>query len=101
VKENIRDSDIIIRYGGEEFLIILPASKKENGLKTLTKIRTAFEKAFIEHNGIKIYETVSMGMVEIKPETLYKKEISEYYIDMADKALYFAKRSGRNKIKAL
>lgn len=70
----LRNSDMIIRYGGEEFIILLPAIKKDIGYRVLEKIREEFSKSFIIlDNAQKVQTTVSMGLVEINPEYQYKK----------------------------
>ena len=57
VKQNIRASDIIVRYGGEEFTIILPAINKEKGKEVLEKIRQSFQESYIEFNEKKVRST--------------------------------------------
>ena len=59
VKQNIRNSDIIIRYGGEEFIIILPAVSKEKGFNVLEKIRQSFEKSVLNFNNKEIKATLT------------------------------------------
>jgi len=99
VKRNIRSSDVIVRYGGEEFVIMLPAINKEKGLEVLEKIRLDFQKNFIHFNSSKVSTTVSIGMMEIKPEKEYKKCFVDEHIMIADQKLYMAKESGRNRIE--
>ena len=99
VQKNIRNSDMIIRYGGEEFVIILPTVNKKNGYTILEKIRQEFEKAELSFNEHTIKATVSMGMMEIKPEKIFKKRFIDEYIMIVDKNLYIAKDNGRNRIE--
>ena len=99
VQKNIRNSDMIIRYGGEEFVIILPTVDKKNGYRILEKIRQDFEEAELKFEGKTIKTTVSMGMMEIQPEKLFKKKFTEEYIMIVDKNLYIAKDAGRNTIE--
>ena len=99
VKDNIRTSDIVIRYGGEEFILILPAIEKVKALNVLEKIRRSFEEfELIEKKNI-IKTTVSIGMLEIEPKEGYNKKMIDQYIDNADSNLYKAKQNGRNNIK--
>ncbi|WP_281951645.1 EAL domain-containing protein [Nitrosophilus kaiyonis] len=96
VKRILRDSDIIIRYGGEEFLIFL---NKENSsidpIKIAERIRETFEKtSFNINKKNRINITVSIGVISY-PEK-YKKVTDA--IKKADEMLYIAKKSGRNKI---
>jgi diguanylate cyclase (GGDEF)-like protein len=97
-KKHLRNSDMIIRYGGEEFVIILPALGIDKGFEVLERIRVEFSKLTIEYDAFKIKSTLSMGMVEINPEYEYKKSYLEKYLSVADKNLYCAKTSGRDQI---
>ena len=100
VKQNIRASDVIVRYGGEEFVIMLPAINKEKGKEVLEKIRQSFQDTCILFNEENINATVSIGMIEIKPEDIYKKDLVDEYIMIADSELYRAKHRGRNRVEA-
>jgi diguanylate cyclase (GGDEF)-like protein len=101
VKSTLRGSDVIIRYGGEEFIIMLPAINQENGLKVLEKIRERFAQTTVSFQDKEIHATVSIGMMEIHPTQLYKKYFLDEYIMMVDQKLYNAKANGRNKIEYL
>jgi len=99
VKQNIRNSDIIIRYGGEEFVIMLPSINKRKGKQVLEKIREAFENNVITFKDKQVKATVSIGMIEIKPQHLYQKSFLNEYIMIADQKLYLAKDNGRNRVE--
>ena len=99
VKKNIRNSDIIIRYGGEEFVIILPTIHKEKGIEVLNKICKEFEHTILEFNGEKIQATVSFGMMVIEPQYVFKQSFIDEYIMIVDKKLYTAKELGRNRVE--
>ncbi|MFN7065107.1 MAG: diguanylate cyclase [Aquificaceae bacterium] len=91
VKSIIRKSDIFGRYGGEEFLLILPKTKRPFDVGE--KIRSFVEGLRLE-NGLKI--TVSIG------GTVYKEgDTADSIIQRADKALYRAKRLGKNRVVVL
>jgi len=99
VKSNIRNSDVIVRYGGEEFIIMLPTINKTKGYEVLNKIRKAFEESSLEFNGETIKATVSIGMMEIEPEYSYKHSFVDEYIMIVDQKLYMAKDNGRNRVE--
>lgn len=99
VKENIRNSDIIIRYGGEEFVILLPVINSKKGFEVLEAIRKNFENYTLKFDSHLLKATVSIGMIEIHPQHSYKQSFAEQYIMMADKQLYSAKENGRNRIE--
>lgn len=98
-KKVLRSSDMIIRYGGEEFIFILPAIKIEKARVILNKIRENFASFVLDIENQKISTTISFGMIEINPEseTSCLKNF-ENIISVVDKKLYEAKNSGRNKI---
>ena len=99
VKKNIRNSDVIIRYGGEEFVIVLPSIDKVKGLEVLEKVRSSFKEARLDFDGGTISATVSIGMIEIRPELAFKKAFLDEYVMIADKRLYMAKESGRDRVE--
>jgi diguanylate cyclase (GGDEF)-like protein/PAS domain S-box-containing protein len=101
-KKELRDSDIIGRYGGEEFVILLPqtaafTSKDANtppALKVAERLRTAIENIHIptEHGAIRT--TISLGISELSDTCTDVEQI----INCADQALLQAKNQGRNRV---
>jgi diguanylate cyclase (GGDEF)-like protein len=94
LRDNLRDVDVIGRYGGEEFAVILPSTPYNGAMFVAERLRNSFEKLVInvnENEGIKI--TLSVGGVEYR-EGMKLMEI----INCADKALYHSKENGRNKV---
>ncbi len=89
IKEQIRDGDIAFRYGGEEFIVVLPGIGLDGALMVADRIRKAVENADF---GLKRKVTVSCGVAEYNPG-----EKLEQFVDRADKALYKAKNNGRNR----
>ncbi len=98
IKSALRESDIPSRYGGEEFAVLLPYTHIEEAKIVGERLRKAVESTPIEINSeetdIKsINVTISMGLAEFN-----KSETGEELFERADKALYNAKESGRNKV---
>lgn len=96
-KDRIRNTDICGRYGGEEFLIICPNTSRENALKIAEDIRQAIENLEIEFDQQKIRVTISGGIASTI--SCNEKTTIQQIIKEADKALYCAKNSGRNKVR--
>lgn len=97
IQDNIRLEDEIGRYGGEEFLIVLPNTSVTDSLVVLERIRQAVEiKEFRVLSGAYIKVTVSMGVAAVN---LDDEKSLDPVIRRADIVLYKAKESGRNKIK--
>lgn len=90
ISDNLRNSDIFGRYGGEEFLIICPKTNKDGAFILAEKLRIIVNDFTFDEVG---HKTVSIGIAEFQTddtiETLFKK---------ADEALYEAKNSGRNRV---
>ena len=92
----LRKSDIIIRYGGEEFLVILQNLKNENdAVEVAEKIRKAVASYEFETEKEKIHKTVSIGISIFPTHCKQGWECIKY----ADMALYYAKNHGRNQVK--
>jgi diguanylate cyclase (GGDEF)-like protein len=96
VTGKIRDVDTLGRYGGEEFLVILPETSHENAAKIGERIRKGIEAARFkgEENQPKGQVTVSIGLVTFHGEYGHRTHL----IDSADALLYKAKESGRNQL---
>jgi two-component system cell cycle response regulator len=94
--ENVRESDIVIRYGGEEFVVLLVGVKsEEDALNVANKIRVAVSENEIDvYAGNKLKKTISIGLSMFPTDS---KNIDSV-IKNADIALYEAKNSGRNQV---
>jgi two-component system, cell cycle response regulator len=95
LKENSRESDLAIRYGGEEFLVMLYNATPEGAVAVAQKIHKAFcELTFDVGSGEKLKKTISIGIAQYPSDgdSIWKT------IKFADTALYEAKNTGRNKI---
>ncbi|MBF0239463.1 MAG: sensor domain-containing diguanylate cyclase, partial [SAR324 cluster bacterium] len=94
LKSSVRTSDIVIRFGGEEFLIILMDVEDGESLKIAEKIRSNIEKMEVKvHDGV-LKKTGSIGLSEFPKDTDGFWQAIKY----ADISLYFAKESGRNRV---
>lgn len=94
-KDRIRRTDMIGRYGGEEFLVILPETNQENAFLVAENIRKCVADLDFHSNDDVIHITVSIGV-----KTVSGKEEDlgvEHLIKGADRALYQAKNNGRNR----
>ena len=90
-----RPGDFAARYGGEEFVVILMNTTAEGAAFVAEEIRTRIEGLGIENREIKNVVTVSLGVASVVPNN--EMEPNEL-IDAADRALYKAKKDGRNKV---
>ncbi len=96
LKHQSRDIDIVTRYGGEEFVLILPQTDSKSGLILAERMRAAVEALQIPiHDGLSLNITISIGLVAM-PETA--TDSADHFLTIADRALYQAKDSGRNKV---
>ncbi|GAB6077484.1 GGDEF domain-containing protein [Hydrogenobaculum acidophilum] len=92
IKSSIREEDFVLRWGGEEFLILLKCKQEEHCLKTLERIRIKIKSLDLSIGNNIIKLTVSMGVC-LKAKNL------EEAVKKADEALYKAKRNGRDRIE--
>lgn len=92
-----RDTDIAGRWGGEEFLVLLPEADEEVALTVAERIRACAEEAPFVFNSTLIPVTVSLGIATLPPG---ERAEPARLIETADHALYEAKRAGRNRVHA-
>jgi diguanylate cyclase (GGDEF)-like protein len=94
IVNNIRTSDLAIRYGGEEFLVMLHNSTEEGALKVANNIQTLFDQESFKLEGDTVKKTISIGVAAFPADSdaIWKA------IKYADIALYEAKNTGRNRI---
>ena len=90
----LRLEDCFCRYGGEEFILILPHTTKKQALKLSERLRVATEKMNVVYEGANIQCTASFGICEMQ----INQSIEET-IKLADKAVYQAKSNGRNRVE--
>ena len=96
LKEHVRREDIACRYGGEEFVLIMPESSLENTRRRAEQIRKEIKQLRVWHHGSLINSVnVSMGVVVFSEHG----NSVETLLESADKALYRAKKHGRDRIE--
>ena len=94
ILQSTRDEDIDFRYGGEEFAVLLPASKSSAGRFVAERIRKKIEETIFTADELELRLTVSVGVASC-PE--HAQTIKDLIVE-SDKALYVAKRSGKNRV---
>lgn len=94
IEDCLRTSDIICRFGGDEFVALLPQLPGTRAKETGERLRSAVENTSFDVDGKAISSTVSIGIAT------YPDEVGNVYelLDKADEALYECKRSGRNNV---
>ncbi|MDR1349780.1 MAG: diguanylate cyclase [Zoogloeaceae bacterium] len=94
LKQSVRASDMVIRYGGEEFLIVLQDTSEPDADQVAENIRRAVEKLRVNVGGAMLQKTISIGLSD------YPADSSTFWqaVKFADVALYRAKQTGRNRV---
>lgn len=93
LRNSLRQSDIICRWGGEEFILLLKDTTPEQARELGEKIRLQTEQNKTRFNNLDLQITTSIGLAQLQPG-----ESLEQLITRADRALYRAKQSGRNRL---
>ncbi len=94
ISKNARSADLVIRFGGEEFLVIVNDAKPGDAEEVAERIRKKIETTKVKTSGQVIQKTISIGYCEFPKDTQNFWEAIKY----ADIALYKAKEAGRNKV---
>ncbi|WP_447889787.1 diguanylate cyclase [Pseudomonas hormoni] len=94
LRKRLRGTDFIARFGGEEFVLLMPGTVPATGAKLLENLRASIEACPFHFKGEPVTITVSMGMTAFKPG-----EHSDMVLKRADQALYRAKHAGRNRVE--
>ena len=93
LRGRIRHPDVIGRYGGEEFLVVLPHSTSKAAVEQADRLRKHVQTLTIPFNDSQIKLTISLGIAQYKPH----REDWQDFLSRADAALYQAKNNGRNR----
>ncbi|ABA71794.1 MULTISPECIES: diguanylate cyclase [Pseudomonas] len=94
LRKRMRGNDFIARFGGEEFVLLLPATPPAVGAKLLENLRASIEACPFHFKGERVTITISMGLAAFRPG-----EHSDLVLKRADQALYRAKNAGRNRVE--
>ncbi|AKU10748.1 hypothetical protein AzCIB_0843 [Azoarcus sp. CIB] len=94
LRTSVRASDMVIRFGGEEFLIVLQETEAENALRVAENIRATVEDLKIQIGGAVLQKTISIGLAMFPEDS----ETFWQTVKFADVALYRAKDDGRNRV---
>ena len=94
IQGRLRNSDVLARLGGEEFVVLLPETELEAATLLADRLREAIAKQPFEHGGMRVPLTASWGVATAHPED----NGIDVLLDRADRALYAAKDSGRNRV---
>ncbi len=94
LSKRLRKTDFIARFGGEEFVLLIPATPLEGGVQLLETLRAAIEACPFHFKGEPVTITFSAGIAEFR-----NGEATEVTFERADQALYRAKGAGRNRVE--
>ena len=92
--DGCREQDIVCRYGGEEFAVILPMTSEAEAHVIAERLRAAIASDQVRYNGFRIDVTCSFGVADVH-------QIPPSLVELADQALYAAKQSGRNRVSGI
>jgi diguanylate cyclase (GGDEF)-like protein/putative nucleotidyltransferase with HDIG domain len=94
IRRDCRDVDLPVRYGGEEFLLVLPEVNQEGAVVLAERIRKSLSQEVIQHENVELSVTASFGVSSFPEDATMQQGL----LELADKALYLSKRLGRNQV---
>ena len=92
VRQQLRPVDVVARFGGEEFVVLLPGAPVAEAQQTLTRLQRSLSSSLFMHDGREVFVTFSAGVTRWR-----SGEPLEAALERADEALYEAKRTGKNR----
>jgi diguanylate cyclase (GGDEF)-like protein len=95
LRETSRESDVLARYGGDEFVILLPHTNSKNAGEMAHRIKQKVDNEIISIHGLQLKGTISMGVATLPDEKMLSPQD---FLEKADQALYEAKRTGKDRI---
>jgi diguanylate cyclase (GGDEF)-like protein len=112
LRAHTRAGDLVCRYGGEEFVVVLPNTSAAQARQRAETLRLAFAESVTRYEGLELRATLSAGVAEFRPrrETDFSlararppldasgEDVAEALLRAADRALYAAKEAGRNQV---
>lgn len=93
LREQCRKVDTLARWGGEEYLVLLPETTTEEAMSSANRIREAFAAKSVNTEQSQVQATISVGVASIRGS-----ESIDRLLQRADEALYRAKSEGRNRV---
>lgn len=96
LKETARDTDFSGRYGGEEFVLLLPDTGIEGAFEVAERLRSTIQATYVKYDDLELNVTVSLGICDFTPDLTS----FNLWLERADQALYHSKHQGRNQSSA-
>ncbi len=93
MRETVRPSDVVARFGGEEFVLLLPDTPMDEAEKVMVRVQRELTRRFFLHNNERVLITFSAGVAQRRPG-----ESRDDHIGRADAAMYEAKATGKNRV---
>jgi diguanylate cyclase (GGDEF)-like protein len=93
---SFRAYDFVGRYGGEEFLVVVPTSEPHTAIELAERLRQSIAAQPVDVGGVKISVTLSLGVAATNADNSDPVQL----LHQADEALYAAKKAGRNRVES-
>lgn len=93
IKNGLRQTDLVARWGGEEFLVLLPKTNLKQGITVAEEIREKVANGLFKHDGVEHKVTLTLGVASYTCDSNFQETLQ-----LADKALYEGKELGRNRV---